>query len=66
MEKAPGRLAEGPRIGRMSYLEYKIAKAALVLLAALVWGIYCGFTGRPLSPERSDKSEPPERSKERR
>jgi hypothetical protein len=34
--------------------DYMLIKGGLVLLGALIWGIYCGFTGRPLGMEPPD------------
>jgi len=33
----------------MTFISFKLAKLALVGLAALVWGIYCGVKGLDLS-----------------
>lgn len=47
----------------MTFTTYQIGKLIFVAVAALVWGIYCGLTGRDLrgrlerpgqSPEKRD------------
>lgn len=38
------------------YLTYKLWKFGVLVLLALLWGIYCGFTGRSMQPGRRDKS----------
>lgn len=43
--------------------EWMIWKALALVFAAFCWGVYCGFTGRPLNgqqpgPERRDRKEP--------
>lgn len=44
----------------MTFLTFKLGKLALIGLAALVWGIYCGvkgldLSGRPARPGRAGK-----------
>lgn len=38
----------------MSHIEWVIAKALLLVLAAFIWGLFRGLIGRPLGRERSD------------
>jgi hypothetical protein len=45
----------------MDYLDYLWVKAGLLVLAAFVWGIFCGLNGRNLRWEPLDRGEPPER-----
>jgi hypothetical protein len=33
----------------MDYVEFLIWKAIVLTIAAFIWGLYCGVTGRPLS-----------------
>ena len=42
------------RSSGMSYLELKLWGAGAFVLAAFVWGLCCGLTGRPLGRERPD------------
>jgi len=36
----------------MDYIEFKFWKLGALILAAFVWGIFCGVTGRPLTGRR--------------
>lgn len=36
----------------MSFIGYKFAKLVLFGIAALIWGMYCGATGRDLTGRR--------------
>lgn len=36
----------------MTFTAYQIGKLAIFGIGALIWGIYCGFTGRDLSGQR--------------
>jgi hypothetical protein len=36
----------------MDYIEFVLWKAGALVLAAFVWGLYCGLTGQPLTPGR--------------
>lgn len=51
----------------MDFLDYMWAKLAFFVIAAFVWGIYCGVTGRPLggAPRDSQAGEAQGRSKGR-
>lgn len=33
----------------MSYIEFKLMKAAALVFLAFVWGVFCGMTGRGLN-----------------
>ena len=35
----------------MDYLTFLLVKAGLLVLAAFVWGLYCGATGRPMGAD---------------
>jgi len=37
----------------MDYTDWLLLKAGVVLLAAFLWGVWCGITGRPLWLEQS-------------
>lgn len=39
----------------MEFSDYLIAKLIVLAVAAFIWGVYCGFTGRPLWREPRDK-----------
>lgn len=42
----------------VDYIDFLIAKLIAFAIAAFGWGLYCGFTGRPLelgSPEQQEK-----------
>lgn len=41
----------------MDYIDYKLLKFGLLVLAALVWGIFCGLTGRHLTGEPLGKGQ---------
>lgn len=41
----------------MDYLDYMLAKAAVMIVLAFVWGVFCGFTGRNLRGQRQGQSE---------
>jgi hypothetical protein len=43
----------------MEFTDYMLWKAIAILIAAFAWGVYCGFTGRPLWPEHHDETEKP-------
>lgn len=32
----------------MGFVEFMLAKAAVVVVLAFAWGVYCGLTGRSL------------------
>lgn len=38
----------------MDYIEFVIAKAALIVFIAFWWGVYCGFTGNSMQPGQRD------------
>jgi hypothetical protein len=38
----------------MDYLDYKLAKAGVLVLMAFCWGIWRGISGQPLSRGQSD------------
>jgi hypothetical protein len=38
----------------MEISEFMIWKALVMVALAFIWGIYCGFTGRPLGREPRD------------
>lgn len=40
----------------MDYLDYMLAKAAVMIALAFVWGVFCGFTGRNLRGQRQGRS----------
>jgi hypothetical protein len=42
-------------IRAMDYIEFKFWKLLGFVALALLWGIYCGATGRQLGRERRDK-----------
>ena len=42
----------------MDFTAYVVIKAVVLIVAAFIWGLYCGFTGRPLWTERHDSAEP--------
>lgn len=44
----------------MEYSDYQIWKAVALVVAAFVYGIWRGFTGRPLGQERRDTDSGPE------
>ena len=39
----------------MDYTDWMLLKLIGMFCLAVVWGFFCGFTGRPLQPEQSDK-----------
>lgn len=41
----------------VDYIDFLIAKFIVIVVAAFFWGIYCGFTGRPLWPEHHDRTD---------
>lgn len=42
----------------MTYVEFLVVKALVLLVAAAVWGFWCGFNGLPLDPrEWRDKAD---------
>lgn len=43
--------------GVVDYIDYKIMKFGALVLIALVWGIFCGFTGRSLTGARLGRSQ---------
>jgi hypothetical protein len=43
----------------MDYIEFKLWKAGLFVLAAFIWGIWCGITGRSLDPQEWGPSDNP-------
>lgn len=43
----------------MDYTDWLLLKAGALALAAFVWGVYCGATGRPLSGRRLPNSKSP-------
>lgn len=45
--------------GVMEFSDYLLWKAGLMVLAAFVWGVYCGFTGRPMSGRSDITVRPP-------
>ena len=48
----------------MEFTDYMIWKAIALVAAAVVWGIYCGFTGRSLQPGRREADTAEARSSE--
>jgi len=38
----------------MDITDYMIIKFIIICALSLLWGLYCGFTGRPLSLEPRD------------
>lgn len=38
----------------MSYTEYLLIKATLVVAAAFAWGLFCGLTGRSMQSGQRD------------
>jgi len=38
----------------MDITDYMIIKFIVICALSLLWGLYCGFTGRPLSLEPRD------------
>lgn len=38
----------------MDFVDYLWLKFGVLVALAFVWGLYCGFTGRPLGEERRD------------
>jgi len=43
----------------MTHIEFVIAKALVLLLLAVIWGLFCGFTGRSLSGEPDEPPQTP-------
>ena len=39
----------------MSYIEYKLWKAGVVVFLAFCWGLYCGMTGRDMANGRKKR-----------
>ena len=39
----------------MEMSEFMLWKAGVMVALAFVWGVFCGLTGRPLSPGQSDR-----------
>ena len=45
-------------IAGMEFTDYMLWKAGAMVLAAFVWGVYCGLTGRELSGEPEQPKDP--------
>lgn len=41
----------------MTFEDFLIAKLIVLGVGALIWGLYCGFTGRPLWREPPEKDQ---------
>ena len=44
----------GSYSGGMEFTTFLLWKAGLLVLAAFIWGIFCGITNRPLGRARRD------------
>lgn len=40
----------------MDYIDYIIIKAIVLVIAAFIWGLYCGAKGLPLDPSEWEEN----------